>query len=71
METFVHNGDEVVLTGRTATRQLRSKNFKLVEIKRLKDDGWVEWVDPTVLFRVEDPVKISSTINLFESFNTK
>jgi hypothetical protein len=61
--TYVHDGTEVVLTGRTAVRKIQTpgssvpKEFKKVEITPLEfvdaGGGWKKWVDPSELFEIQ------------------
>ena len=60
-ETFVHDGVEVVKTGRTANKTITvpgrttSRILTLVEIKPLDDSfDSKKWVDPAQLFIIQD-----------------
>jgi hypothetical protein len=55
---YVHNGKEVVLTGRTATKKLRSGKDELLH--EIKPDGvtgkqYNTWVKMKDLFEINDP----------------
>jgi hypothetical protein len=58
-QTWVHEGVEVVKTGREAVREvqtMRGETIKriLVEIKPLDESAdWKKWVDPSQLFVVQ------------------
>jgi len=60
-ETFVFEGTEVVKTGRTATREIKSVGGKpsrilvLVEITPADSDAveWKKWVDPAHLYIID------------------
>lgn len=57
-QTFVHDGVEVVKTGKSAKRELRSGKYDvLVEITPRDQTygSWKKWVDPAQLFLVEVP----------------
>ena len=56
-KTYVYNGKEVVLTGRTATKELRSgRNRTLYEIRPLtatpEQKDFNEWVEMEDLFEI-------------------
>lgn len=58
MSQYVHDGVEVMKTGREATRSVgtgpRARTLTLVEIMPVdKTFDWRKWVDPAVLFTVK------------------
>lgn len=64
MTTYVHEGVEVAMTGRTANRKIPTRpNAKeamltLVEIEPIdKSFDWKKWVDPRQLYVVSDEEK--------------
>lgn len=60
MKTFVHDGEEVVLTGREAVRKIKSptggeRELKKIEITPLEfasGGGWKKWVEPGELYEI-------------------
>ena len=60
IETFVHDGVEVVKTGRTASKVIKvpggqGRVLTLVEIKPLEDSfDTKKWVDPAQLFIIQE-----------------
>jgi hypothetical protein len=63
MKTFVHEGTEVVLTGREAVRKIKSpgggeRELRKVEITQSEfadvGGGWKKWVDPSELYEILD-----------------
>lgn len=57
-QTFVYDGQEVQLTGRIATRRLRTTSGKEIESRLVEitpvgeESGWKKWVNPEQLFTV-------------------
>jgi len=55
-KTYVHDGKEVVLTGRKARKKTRSKEIELFEIKpkdvTSKDASFCKWVRMTDLYEI-------------------
>lgn len=54
-ETYVHEGIEVIKTGRTAERKLKTKTAELVEITPFDKEisSWKKWVDKRSLYDVK------------------
>ena len=58
MNTYVHEEQEVKLTGRTAIKEIatapgKSRILKLVEITPVEDSCWKKWVNPEILYEIQ------------------
>lgn len=61
-KSYVHDGEEVVLTGREAIRKIKvasggERDLKKVEITPIEfatGGGWKKWVDPGELFEIQE-----------------
>jgi hypothetical protein len=58
-KSYVHDGEEVVLTGREAIRTVKTvsgdRELKKVEITPIAfatGGGWLKWVDPGELYQI-------------------
>jgi hypothetical protein len=52
-KTFVYENQEIVLTGRSAVKQVSNRQFTLLEITPLdKDIGWKKWVRREDLYEI-------------------